>query len=308
MTGDISSRALVGGEYHYYMNGEYQKTGGTCSTGETASSSTTDVPDDTCPAGWVSLYSNGQNICYDPNTGAENDPHPDPVPTAPKTSTKDTTTTDNGDGTITTTTTETGSDGSTTTTTRTCDAAGNCSETTTTTAGTGGGSGSGSGEDQSDDPLEDFCKDNAASAICKKEPERKWSGDCSAYQCEGDPIDCAVAKTLHEQRCAMKWAEEANPLSEIYNETLAAVPGQGVIDAAMNKSGDLDIDLGQKFEEARQDYVTFTSECMPPPYFEFKGTTYTFNTEFLCQIADYIRLMVHLIAYMIVLRGFMKLD
>lgn len=204
LTGDISSRALVGGEYHYYMHGEYQKTGGTCSGGDTAGSSSSDVPDDTCPAGWMTLVQNGQNICYSPDTGTTNDPNPEPAAPTPQTSTKSTTTTDNGDGTTTTTETTTGADGSTTTTTRTCDSAGNCTESTTTTPGTGSGSGGESGQDESDDPLDSYCEDNPKAQICKEESERQWSGDCGGWQCEGDAIDCAAAKAVWEMRCDSK--------------------------------------------------------------------------------------------------------
>lgn len=200
LTGDVSNRALVGGEYHYYMHGEYQQTGGSCS-GATAGAPASSVPDDSCPSGWQTLVQNGQNICYSPDTGETNDPNPEPQPT---TTTKNTTVTENPDGTKTTTTTETGADGSTTTTTTTCDAAGNCSSSTTKSPGSGqAGSGS-EGEEEEDDPLKKFCEDNPKSQICKEEADRKFEGSCDGWQCEGDAIDCAAAKAAWEMRCDSK--------------------------------------------------------------------------------------------------------
>ena len=98
-------------------------------------------------------------------------------------STTTTETTDNKDGTTTTTTTTTRSDGS--------------SRTTTTTGPTplaGGGGGSAS------DPGSDFCRLHPDLQVCKVST---FGGSCSAsFTCDGDAVQCAIAKDQHERNCA----------------------------------------------------------------------------------------------------------
>lgn len=210
MSGSVAARALVGGEYHYYFRGEYQRTGGACSS-PTALDPSASVPPDTCGAGQGSASMNGKTVCVDMNTGEPSSPHPDkPAPT-PKTTTKDTTKSTNPDGSETTTETTNHPDGSQTikTTVRYPDGSG--TETTTQNPAPGGGSsgggsgggqpGQGSGEGDSDDPAQDFCKANPDADLCK-EKEGKFSGTCQAFDCVGDAVECAIAKATNQMNCA----------------------------------------------------------------------------------------------------------
>lgn len=45
---------------------------------------------------------------------------------------------------------------------------------------------------------ESFCKDNPDASICKK---GAWGGNCGAYSCDGDAVQCAIAQRIHKTAC-----------------------------------------------------------------------------------------------------------
>lgn len=91
-----------------------------------------------------------------------------------------------------TTTTETKSthDGSGTVTTTT---------TTSTTKTDGNGTTtSEEGKTEKKESQESFCKENPTSSFCK---EGKWGGSCDNFTCEGDAVECALAREVHQRNC-----------------------------------------------------------------------------------------------------------
>lgn len=77
---------------------------------------------------------------------------------------------------------------------------------------------------------------------------------------------------------------------------------QSVIDEVLNKDEAWSLDVSEMYNDAKGNYLQFTKSCLPPLGFTFKGVTYSFNTAFICEVADFVRIMIHLIAYMGVLR------
>ncbi|MBV7540000.1 virulence factor TspB C-terminal domain-related protein [Acidovorax sp. sic0104] len=68
----------------------------------------------------------------------------------------------------------------------------------------GGGNGDGEGDG--------FCEENPDSPICKKST---WGGSCAwNFQCDGDAIQCAMAKEQHIRAC--KLFDDASPESALY--------------------------------------------------------------------------------------------
>lgn len=147
---------------------------------------------------------------------------------------------------------------------------------------------------------------SASSGAAQPDPEspgsasgRNASGVCGEFKCEGDAIDCAIARATQEMRCQQIRGEEEG------SKYLDSI-GQSEIDAekaaqALNKDGIFDFDIFQKYKENEQAYLNFTAECIPSMSFEFKGNTYTFNTSPLCKIADLVRLLLRISAYMALL-------
>ncbi|WP_374676443.1 virulence factor TspB C-terminal domain-related protein [Ideonella sp.] len=98
-------------------------------------------------------------------------------------------------------------------TTTSCDVDGagnvtNCTETTTGSGGNNPGAGNGSGNgdgtgDGTGDSIEDFCSEHPDTAMCKGE-DGSFSGSCvGAFSCEGDAVQCAIAREQHIRNCEM---------------------------------------------------------------------------------------------------------
>lgn len=94
-------------------------------------------------------------------------------------------------------------------------------------AGTGNGGGNGEGNG--------FCKENPESPICK---QGSFSGSCAAsFACDGDAIQCAIAKEQHLRNCKM--FDDPSPESQLYeankgkegNQT-GELPGNETVDIA----------------------------------------------------------------------------
>jgi hypothetical protein len=145
---------------------------------------------------------NGTFVCLGRNTGG--------VPNTSTGQTNTTTTTaDNGDGTSTVTTT-------TQTPVTECSGAGSCSTSTTTTTtttiinnSTGAPTGPPRTTTTTGQPTESTPDGNKPCDLraqdCGKpeeeETESAFGGACSAFNCEGDAIQCAIAREMHQNNC-----------------------------------------------------------------------------------------------------------
>jgi hypothetical protein len=81
--------------------------------------------------------------------------------------------------------------------------------TTSTTRTDGNGTTTEEGKTEKKESQESFCKENPTSAFCK---DGKWGGSCDAFTCEGDAVQCAIAREIHQRNCD---AVKANPLTEL---------------------------------------------------------------------------------------------
>lgn len=205
-------------------------------------------------------------------------------------------TTTNADGTTTekTTTTTTSTDGGKTTTTTTTttvikDAAGNTLDTSSETK-------------VEDKPLNDFCKEKPTAAACVNQTtDGAFGGGCeTGFTCTGDAVQCAIARAQHQQNCQELAARQEG---QGFMDSLGATdPTQASVAEALNRQGEFDFDIAEAFQDAQQNYVSFTASCLPAMGFTLKGQYYEFKTAFICEIGDFVRLMLHLVAYMSVLR------
>ena len=89
------------------------------------------------------------------------------------------------------------------------------------------------------------------------------------------------------------------------SEYLSALSKGEITDAdaarALNRDGLYDADVAGLYEQNREAYISGPKSCLPPLGFEFKGKRYDFNTTMVCEIADFVRVMLHLLAYTSVL-------
>lgn len=156
---------------------EVKYTGATC----TPPSSSTEQPvQDPCKGSSGTV--NGKTVCIplgsDPSVTVE----------TKKTTTDSKTTTD-----------ASGSGTSTSTKDAVTSCSGNTCTTTTTTTTTSASGGTTTTADTKTEPKEDFCTENPQAAVCKNST---FGGSCSAaFTCDGDAIQCAMAKDQLQRNC-----------------------------------------------------------------------------------------------------------
>lgn len=199
--------------------GVWYQTGNFCS-GSTASV-TLGAPSLSCKAGTCPGTVNGQTTCL-PCTSSN---------PATNTSTNiKTTTSATGETTKTSTTTTATDDGSKATssssTTTTVIPAGGGTPTTTTTTQTSTVSGN---DPTRKDEVTKFCEQNPNSPICKGS---SWGGSCGAFTCEGDAVQCAIARDQYQRNCQL--FDQTSPQSDLANQIIAGNdPGASANPAAL---------------------------------------------------------------------------
>lgn len=283
--------------------GRYVQTGETCnaSSGDITPPTITplnpDSPEKKCIAqGRTFGTVNGQVVCVERGTvGATAVPI---LPSAPNTKTttnpdgsKSTTTitnTINNNGTVTTKTTITninadGTPGTTNTTTSTQDQAG-------------------------------FCEQNPNLTICK---ERAASGGITCDNppvCTGDAIDCLTQKQVYEHRCREEKLTEAitetDEAAAYEASKQTALPTDAEAEAALNKDGALDIDLGEKLQtELSNNKFNYGSGSCPQPIpviVPALGINKIIPLDVFCQYARLIKFFIMFFAMMAALKIYTK--
>lgn len=167
--------------------GRLNGLGAKCTTGqESAGDNPPDnKPPNKCDPGKCTGTINGVAVCVKCGNGGS-------VDQKSETTTKD----PDGEG------GEPGETTSTKTDTKTTCDDGKCQTTTTTT--TTNGDGTTKTETKTEDQSRDeFCAKNPDHALCKEE-ESKFEGGCqSGFRCEGDAVQCAIAREQHQRMCQL---------------------------------------------------------------------------------------------------------
>lgn len=150
-----------------------------------------------CPVGQCPGTINGQTVCVACSGKTDTQSTSTKTITAP-------------DGTQTTSSTTTNTTNNTNNTTST-------TSTTTTTVTPPGGTPTTTTESKSEDkPKEAFCVENPDSPLCKVST---FGGGCGAFSCDGDAVQCAMAKEQHKRNCTM--FDTATPLSTLGDQIAA---------------------------------------------------------------------------------------
>lgn len=155
-----------------------------------------------------------------------------------------------------------------------------------------------------------FCADNPDSPICKKSSISDGDiANCDTPPvCDGDVISCSVAKSSWQDYCeSRKLSKEfaSNPYRDLVN-TSQVGGDQAAIDKASNRSGSADLNIYDRFLANRQTYISWASACISSAGFDFKGVHYAFDLSFLCQIGDFIRILLQMVAFVSVIKMFAR--
>ncbi len=193
-----------------------------------------------------------------------------------ETKTTDTKSTHDGSGTVTTTTT--------TSTTKT-DANG-----TTTTE-----------EDKTEkkESQESFCKENPTVAFCKN---GKWGGGCDAFTCEGDAVQCAIAREIHQRNCD---ATKSNPYTDMTDAAQAGTDNASTYIQAQKDAAALDVNA--RFSQSL-DASPIAASCPASRSVALPGgNSLEISFEKPCEIAGwlghFVQAFAYLFAALIVLRN-----
>lgn len=256
------ARYLQNGVYHYVADGNYAFDGSQCSNSNSLPAMGS-VPPDSCPAGQILGTLNGKNMCV--LAGVVQNPNPAPVPATPGVSSSTIT---NSDGSTTTKTTATAADGGTT--------------VTTTNTPAGGGQPTAITKEvppPSSDPLDDYCKKNPSVKICKSTSDSSFSGGCGSFVCDGDAIQCAIAREQHQRNCAL--FDTATPLSTLGNE-LAAGNDEGVNANPAKTSNRSIINLPTQLNTSK----SIAATCMPDLTVQVMSSSIVIPFSNICQYLE----------------------
>lgn len=193
-----------------------------------------------------------------------------------ETKTTDTKSTHDSSGTVTTTTT--------TSTTKT-DANGN-----TTTE---------QGKTEKKESEESFCKENPTVAFCK---DGKWGGGCDAFTCEGDAVQCAIAKEIHQRNCE---AAKSNPYTDMTDAAQAGTDNASTYIQAQKDAAALDVNA--RFSQSL-DASPIAASCPASRSVALPGgNSLEISFEKPCEIAGwlghFVQAFAYLFAALIVLRN-----
>lgn len=169
--------------------------------------------------------------------------------------------------------------------------------TSTKTATTSGSNGTGDG-------------DGDGGGICDEKPDmlackvHSFTGSCDAEPaCEGDAALCATAKAAWMLKCAY----QADATTALVNKDAPGGTADQVAagQAALNSDRSKDVDISAKFTEYNRNWLNFSSSC-PAGVQEFQvaSARIVLDFGFLCSIGAFVRLLVHIVAYMAVARLF----
>lgn len=131
-------------------------------------------------------------------------------------------------------------------------AAGVCIPADTTVGDGSGGGGSTTCKDgkctttnpdgsEEEKPEQEFCKENPDAPQCKKS---NWGGSCGSFTCDGDAIQCAIAREQHQRNCKLFDEKTSHPAYQ------AAVDGTDEQSADKLKGKAEQISVGTNFDQS----------------------------------------------------------
>lgn len=91
-------------------------------------------------------------------------------------------------------------------------------------------------------PEQEFCKQNPDAPQCKKS---NWGGSCGSFTCDGDAIQCAIAREQHQRNCKLFDEKTSHPAyqaavdgtDEQSADKLKAKAEQITVDKTFNQAG-----------------------------------------------------------------------
>lgn len=160
---------------------------------------------------------------------------------------------------------------------------------TTTTTAPGGTPQTETTQKKEEKPTDSFCKENPNSPLCKTS---SWGGSCAAFACDGDAVQCAIAKEQHSRNC--KLYDTATALSTLGDQvTAGADPLAATLPSSSNPSV---VNLPSSFDQSN----VLTGGCITDLTLSIRGTPFIVPLSAMC---PYLEIMGSLLVAISLLSG-----
>lgn len=151
-----------------------------------------------------------------------------------------------------------------------------------------------------------YCQKNPTASVCKQADEEakkgSWSGSCGAFQCEGDAVNCAIARKIHQDRCDDKNdLEKFEPAAEEGRRILMGEDDEAV-QGFLNKEGDhkRTINLANEIKETGE--YQFSAQCWSDLTVNIMGAAFTLPLSKLCSLFEMLGFALLAASYLWALR------
>lgn len=171
--------------------------------------------------------------------------------------------------------------------------------TTSTTKTDANGTTTTDGKAEKKESQESFCKENPTSTFCK---EGKWGGSCDAFTCEGDAVECALSREVHQRNCE---ASKSNAYTDLTDAAEAGTDNaSGYIQAQKDAAA---LDVNARFSQSL-DASPIAASCPASRSVALPGgNSLEISFEKPCEIAGwlghFVQAFAYLFAALIVLRN-----
>jgi len=155
------------------------------------------------------------------------------------------------------------------------------------------------GKTEKKESQESFCKENPTVAFCKN---GKWGGGCDAFTCEGDAVQCAIAREIHQRNCE---AAKSNPYTDMTDAAQAGTDNASTYIQAQKDAAALDVNA--RFSQSL-DPSPIAASCPSSRSVALPGgNSLEISFEKPCEIAGwlghFVQAFAYLFAALIVLRN-----
>lgn len=155
------------------------------------------------------------------------------------------------------------------------------------------------GKTEKKESQESFCKENPTVAFCKN---GKWGGGCDAFTCEGDAVQCAIAREIHQRNCE---AAKSNTYTDMTDAAQAGTDDASTYIQTQKDAAALDVNA--RFSQSL-DASPIAASCPASRSVALPGgNSLEISFEKPCEIAGwlghFVQAFAYLFAALIVLRN-----
>lgn len=175
----------------------------------------------------------------------------------------------------------------------TCNAAGSCTTTTTTTTTINGGS-SNTKTTSTTQGKGEFCAGNPGAKECGEGNGSSFGGSCSGgFVCDGDALQCAMAKEQHKRACAL--FETESDERQAYEAD--KLKGEAGTDQTENLPGNQTVDIGPADFDSSD--AIGGAQCITDKSVTIAGQSVSIPLSSMCPYLAYLGQLLVVVGYLL---------